>query len=259
MARANNTAANPVKAAQTTFRIIHALKNLDGAGVTELSDHLDLSKSSVHSYLSTLKEGGYVVQDGETYQVGLRFLELGSYAQRRKKIYDVAKPEVGSLAEETGELANLMVEQHGLGVYLHRAHGEDAVGVDVYSGARIHLHSTALGKAYLSQLPEDRVREIMDTHGMPAETENTVTDVDALLDELAEIREEGIAYDREERLPGARCVAAPIVTNSGDVEGAISVTGPARRMKGERFETEIPELLWNATNVIELNITYTPG
>lgn len=250
-------ANQPIKATETTFAILNALMELDGAGVTELADHLDLPKSNVHNYLSTLIQEEYVVKDGHTYSVGIRFLELGAYARDRMDIYGIAKPEVEKLADGTGELANLLVEEHGRGSYLHRARGEQAVQVEAYTGTRVYLHSTALGKCILAFLPDERVDEIVATHGLPASTAKTVTTRDALDDALRDIRERGYAIDDEERLKGLRCVAAPILSNDDRVLGAVSVSGPTNRMKGERFERVIPEKLLETVNVIELNVTYS--
>ncbi|WP_227377649.1 IclR family transcriptional regulator [Haladaptatus halobius] len=256
MSENSNRAKNPVKSTVTTFRIIESLKELDGARVTELAQHLDLPKSSVHNYLSTLEQEEYVIKQNGTYFVGLRFLDLGAQARSKLPIYEIAKPEVRSLAEESGELSNLLVEEHGKGVYLHRATGEDAVRVDADTGQRVHLHNTGLGKAILAHLPQGRVNAILDKHGMPSTTENTITDRETLFKELAEIREQGFVFDREERLNGLRCVAAPILNKDNQIVGAVSVSGPTSRMSTERFSEEIPDLLRNAVNVIELNIAY---
>lgn len=250
-------AKQPVKSTETTFEILEALQELDGAGVTELSEYLDLPKSNVHNYLSTLKQEEYVLKDGSTYRIGIRFLELGAYARNRMDIYQIAKPEVEKLAEETGELANLLVEEHGRGSYLHRAHGDQAVQVEAYAGTRVHLHSTALGKAILAYLPNDRVEEILDIHGMPPSTEETVTDRTVLFNQLETIQEQGYALDDEERLKGLRCVAAPILSNQDRVLGAISISGPTNRMQDERFSETVPTKLLKAVNVIELNVTYS--
>lgn len=256
MSRHQNTAANPVKSTVTTFRILEALKELDGARVTDLSRHLDLPKSSVHNYLSTLEQEEYVVKEDNTYSLGLRFLDFGTKARSNLPLYEFGKPEVRSLAEETGELVNLLVEEHGKGVYIHRETGEDAVMVDTNTGQRIHLHNTGLGKAILAHYPRERVEAILDQHGMPATTDNTVTERETLFEELAEVRETGFAYDDEERLDGLRCVATPILNNDDEVLGAMSVSGPTSRMSTQRFTEEVPQLLENAVNVIELNVTY---
>lgn len=248
-------AKNPVKATRTTFRIVEALKELGGAGVTELADYLDLPKSSVHNYLATLAEDGYVMKEDRTYHVGLRFLDLGTYARTRYELYHRAKPEVRELAEETGELANLLVEQNGRGIYIYRERGERAVSVDSYTGHHVTLHNTALGKAILAHYPRERVEEILDYHGMPAETDKTVTDRDELFETLERVRERGVAFDDEERITGLRCVAVPILRDGYPV-GAMSVSAPLSRMNSERFEGELPQQLRNVASVVELNLTY---
>lgn len=254
---ADTESSNRVKTAQTTFKILETLKEKNEASVTELTEAFDLSKSSLHNYLSTLEQDGYVVKNGNSYRVGLRLLDLGGHARHKQRLYDIAKGEVTTLADDTGELANLLVEEHGKGIYLHRAHGEDAVKTDSYIGQRVHLHNTALGQAILAHLPNDRVNEILDHHGLPPSTENTITERDELFQELERVREEGYALDDEARVKGLRCVAVPIINNNDDIEGAISISGPTSRFRDDRFREDLPEKLQSVANVIELNITYT--
>jgi DNA-binding IclR family transcriptional regulator len=225
--------------------------------VTELANELDLPKSTVYSHLRTLREHEYVVQEDGRYRLGLRFLDFGEHTRDRMRIYEVARPEVEALAEETGELANLLVEEHGQGVYLYRAKGEGAVNVDTHAGMRVGLHCTSLGKAILAHLPEERVDDIVDRWGLPARTANTITDRAELDAELARIRERGYARDDGERLSGLRCVAAPITDVDGDAVGAVSVAGPTSRIKGDRFDSVIPERVMSAANVTEINLTYS--
>ncbi|WP_248517945.1 IclR family transcriptional regulator [Salinarchaeum laminariae] len=248
---------NMVKTARTTFQILEKLKEKNEATVTELTEEFDLSKSSLHNYLSTLEKDGYVVKDKNTYRVGVRLLDLGGHARHKRRIYDIAKEEVTELAEETDELANLLIEEHGKGIYLHRSHGEDAVKTDSYIGQQVHLHNTALGQAILAYLPRDRVNEIIDRHGMPSSTENTITERDELFQKLERVRENGFALDDEARVKGLRCVAVPVINNNDNIEGAISVSGPTSRFQEKRFREELPKKLQSVANVIELNITYT--
>ncbi|NIC00737.1 IclR family transcriptional regulator [Halobacterium sp. R2-5] len=257
MTRNGSEAKNPVKSTLTTFDVLEALDESDGARVTALAERLDLPKSSVHNYLSTLRQRGYVVKRGDEYHVGLRFLGLGVTARNKHPVCDIAKPEVRTLAEETGELANLMVEEHGMGVYVHRETGEDAVRVDADTGHRVHLHNTALGKAILAHYPRERVDAVLDRHGMPQTSDRTITDRGELFDELEAVRENGVAFDDEERLDGLRCVASPILDSDGEPLGAVSVSGPKRRMSAERFREEVPGTLRDAVNIIELNVAHS--
>jgi len=253
---AKPTAKHPVKATKTTFEIVEGLRELNGSGVTKLANHVGRAKSNVHNYLSTLQELGYVVKKEEEYYVSLQFLGLGTAARNRYHLYDIAKTDLDNLARESGEHAYLMVEEYGQGVYLYHAAGENAVNVDASLGSSVNLHNTGLGKAILAHLPQERVDEIIEIHGLPPSTENTITDPEELHRELDDIRDEGVAHDREERLPGVRCVAVPIINASGTVEGAISVSGPKSRISGDCFHEKLPQKLKNTANVIELNSSY---
>ena len=246
----------PVKSVETTFSVINALRSLGGAGPSEVSSYTDIAKSTVHDHLRTLESCEYVTFDGANYQVGPRFLELGGHSRNQMSIHQVAKSELRKLASETGEHANLMVEDYGYGIFLNKSKGPDAVQLDTYVGMRVHLQSTALGKAILAYMPRERVDQILNQHGLPQVTENTITDRQELFDELDTVREQGFAIDNEERVDGVWCIGAPI-KSEGNVLGAVSVSGPTNRMKSERFDDEIPEMIRSTANVIEVNSTYS--
>ncbi|WP_435197415.1 IclR family transcriptional regulator [Natronomonas sp. EA1] len=253
MSELNDGGGRSVKAVQTSCEILEELLERGSAGVTELSDSLGYSKATIHGHLSTLRANELVAKEGDEYRIGLRFVGYGERAKRNVQIYEVAKEEVDKLAAETGEVAQVMVEEHGRGVYLHKSEGEHSVQTAAYPGTRNYLHCTALGKAILAHLPEERVDAILDRHGQPAVTEHTITDRDELKAELEAVRDRGIAVDNEEILQGLRCIAAPLHGNDGTLYGAISVSGPTSRMKGERFEETLPEALRSAANVIQIN------
>lgn len=247
-----------VKSLETAFRIIDTVETLDGAGVTEVSDHVAVAKSTVHDHLQTLESNDFLCKESDgTYRVGLRFLDHGGLARSRLDLFQTSKPEVENLAEQTGELANLIVEENGLGVYIDYATGNKAVNLDTYLGKREYLHSTAFGKAILAHLPSSRVNNIIDRRGLPAETDRTITSRKRLEERLETVREKGFAVDDEERLEGLCCVAAPIRNSDKDVVGAISISGPASRLKGGRLTNELaPEVIQTA-NIIEINMTYS--
>lgn len=250
-------AKNPVKSIETSLKIIQELRATDKSGVSTLASSLGMTKGTVHNHLATLEQDGYVVKQDDKYKLGMRFFEIGQQVVQQKQIHQLARPELKKITRETGEIANLMIEEQGRGIYIDIIHGKNAVNIDTSVGDTHYLHTCALGKAILSRLPSDRVDRILDRNELPKETSNTVTDRKELNEELETISREGVAYDGEERAEGIRCVATPVQTNSGRVLGAISVTGPARRMKSERVRNEIAEQLKDAANVIEINASYS--
>jgi len=242
---------------KTSFEVIELLKERGGARVTELADELEMAPSTVHSHLATLAETEYLVKEGDIYHLGLAFLELGEHVRTRKEPYTIAESYTQQLATETKCRAVFAVEEHGRGVYMYTFSGDHAVWTYSTVGKSFPLHATAAGKSILSQLPEDRVTEIIDRHGLDAQTEATITDLDDLLAELATIDEQGYAYNHEEQLDGVKAVGVPVTGPDDRVLGAFSVASPANRMKGEWFETELPETVLAVANEFELEISLT--
>ena len=249
-------AKHPVQTTEKTLTLIEELMIRGPCGVTELAKGSGMGKSMVHNHLTTLRKHGYVVKSGDEYRLGLKFLEVGGHIRKSMELYEVAEPEIKSLADETGELANFLVEEQGKGVYLMRAKGAKAVDLDTHAGLRTYLHTTGLGKAILAYLPEDRVEEIIDLHGLPQVTTQSVSTREELYETLEDIRNRGYAIDDGERLEGLRCIAAPIRNSSNEVLGAISVSAPASRVSDDDLHGELSKRVLNAANVIELNINY---
>jgi DNA-binding IclR family transcriptional regulator len=245
-----------IKAAKKAIDIIEILRCRDTTTPEELADVLDISQTSAYYYLRTLKESGYVFNDDEGYRLSLRLFSLGTDVRSKRLVYHTAAEQVSRLADETGELALFMTEEGGKGIYLDLNRGERAAIQADWLGKRCHLHDNALGKAILSLLSEDTVKEIINSHGLPAKTENTITDRDVLFDELSEIRETGVAFDRGEQLKGLQCVAAPVIgSNQGSqsVLGAICVASAKSRVDEKRRTEEFPRLVQDAANIIQLN------
>lgn len=248
-----------VKTVETTIRIIDALRDLEGAGVTEIASKLDSSKGGVYNHLATLRKHGYVYKNGDEYRLSYQFLQHGEFVRNRSRLYIEGREETRKLAEETGEYAHLMTEHDGRGVHLAKSKGENALGEEFFSKKREetdYLHHGSTGKAILAHLPEERVEAIIDEHGMPSLTDQTITDRDALFEELATIHDQGYAQNDEEAIRELRAVGAPILGPAGEVLGAISVSGPTSRIRDDLFDQTYPEAVKKRANVIELNVGY---
>lgn len=101
-----------------------------------------------------------------------------------------------------------------------------------------------------------RTAEILDGLDLVPMTDSTITDRDTLETHIAEIREQGYAYSREENIGGLCAVAGPVTDGDDQLIGVLSVSGPSNRMKGERFTSEIPDLILGTANELELRIAY---
>ena len=242
---------------ETSWDVIHALEKLQRAGVTELAERLDMPKGTIYTHLATLKEKKYVVKKDGKYQLGLHFLTLGEFVKKDNILFNAGRSEIERLAQETEEYVHLVTEEHGDLIYLHKAHGKNAVGKNYFEKKFEkpgYLHSSAYGKAILAYLPETRVEEIIEESGLPQRTEKTLTSKDELFEELESVREQGYAQNDEEEIFGTRAVGAPILDQNETVLGAVSITKPTSRMQGDEFHKTVPDLVTSTANVIEVNI-----
>jgi len=245
-----------VNATETTLDIIERIHQHGSGRVTVLARELGLAKSTVHNHLQTLRRRGYVIQDGDEYRLSLRFLHLGQGVRTSRTAYQLVKEKVEWLADETGERSQFIVEEQGCGVYMFCELGTDGVQTDSEIGKRIPLHATAAGKAILSALPDSRVDEIIEGHKLERFTDRTLTEPTELRREIAQIRERGYADNRGETTTSLWAVGVPVSDADGTLLGAMSASAPSQRMKGERAQSMLPDLLLAVANELELNIRY---
>ncbi|WP_411966175.1 IclR family transcriptional regulator [Haloferax sp. YSMS24] len=245
-----------VDAVHTACEILDVLQSRGQAGVTEIADEVGMAKGPVHRHLTTLADHEYIVNEGGEYRLSLHYLDMANQVKGMISKYDIIIEEVQNLAAEMGEIAQFATEEHGWVTYIYKADKESDVQTSSSPGKREYFHSTALGKAMLSRMSDDRVERILDKHGMPAKTEYTFTTPDELFENLETIRQQGYALDNEENIEGLRCIAMPVTGADSEVFGAVSISGPTSRMTDERIDEELKEALVRATNVMEINTKF---
>jgi DNA-binding IclR family transcriptional regulator len=245
----------PLKTVGRSFTIIDALREARGSTLAELAKRLDLPKSTIHRHIQTLTALGYVEEDGRGYALTARFVSLGGAVQNSHPGFRLIRQKVDEIASETGERAQYMIDHSGQRVYLYVQTGERAVATNSTLGKTGYLHASAAGKAMLAARRDSAVDAYIDEHGLAPETERTITDPAAFREELEAVRIRGVAFNDEETTRGLRALAAA-VQEGEHVHGAISIAGPAHRLKGADFRQRYPDLLLAATNELELNLTY---
>lgn len=253
----NQQGGGGLKTACRSFRIIERLRESRGLTISELASEIDIPKSTAHRYLTTLDDLGYLTRNpAGRYEISFKFLNMGIQKRNNEVVYSNSKKGIKQLAEACGERVQLAVEEQGKAVLIYGKSGSQAIQTDAHIGQELHLHTHACGKAILAYLDDERIQETIQKYGLPQRTENTITSEDALITELEKIREEGIAFNDEERIQGIRAIGAPIRDGSGHVMGSISISGLTNRMSGKRYTGELPELLSEKVNEIELHIQY---
>jgi DNA-binding IclR family transcriptional regulator len=247
---------NLIKSLDRGLQILEHIKKNNGASVDELVAEFDISKSSVHRHLTTLKSHGYVVRESNSYYLGLHFVEMARYSKERKHEFKIAEEMSKTIASQTGDRATFVTEENGVGIVVATETGDHGILADIKPGQSIPLHASAVGKAILATLPQSRVETILDRHGLTRGTENTITDRETLQSALEETRERGYSLNRSERIDGIHAVAVGIQDDDEATVGAFAVSGPARRMSDERITDEISEVLLNAAQEFELRNRY---
>jgi DNA-binding IclR family transcriptional regulator len=182
--------------------------------------------------LESLRVRGMVrlVDDGR-YEVGSATLELAKSFLSRISISRFAHEAVEALAARVDETASVGVLDEGQVLYIAIAHGQHEFGIQSLAYARHPSYCTALGKSLLADLAPERVDELLGVSPLEALTPNTITNLKQLRAELRNVAACGYAIDDEERMPGVLCIAAPVRDHSGKAAAAISVSGPAFRMR----------------------------
>lgn len=219
---------------QSVERALDALELLGAAGadgmtLTELTDRLDVSKSTAFALLHTLIARGYVADSGtrltRRYRLGMALAKLGDAAAEQSPLVSVAMPVLQSVTEETGLTTRLVMPDGPFAVVAARVDAPGAVRFASYLGKREFPHCTSAGKALLSALPADQARALAVEAGLPARTAMTITDPDALVRDLELSAARGYTIDDEEDAEGVFCVGAPIYDRTSACVAAVSGTG----------------------------------
>lgn len=218
-------------AARSVLRVLDVLDLLreqnGGATLAEVSAATGMPKSSAFRYLSALESRGYVERENVSgcYRLGAAF--LSSRPRHLELLARRARPHLESLRDRFGETVNLAVLDGSRVVYLEIVESHRSMRFVARKGDREPIHSTALGKAIASLLSDGDVERILEAEGMPARTDRTITDPDAFLDVVHQIREVGYAIDDRENEADGRCVAVPVAGIG--VTAAVSLSAPASR------------------------------
>lgn len=222
------------KAVVKTMNILESLSYQESVGVTELSHNLGMHKSTVYRFLSSLRELGYVRQDGETerYALTLKLFEIGSSVLDRIELWREAYPVMKDAAESTRETIHLAVLDGTKLVYLGKIESTQSLRVSMMSrvGQNAPTYCTGVGKTLIAYLPPKRLEQVLQEEAFVRFTKNTITNKSALKKELRAVRERGYGVDNEEHELGVRCIGAPIRDNTGTVCAACSISMPTVRL-----------------------------
>jgi DNA-binding IclR family transcriptional regulator len=213
--------------------------------LADLNKRTGLPKSTLHRLVDQLCQIGWLERDHGGYRVGLRMFEIGTLAVDGNRLHEAAFGHLQALAARTGLAAQLAILDQAEVVYLERI-VVGPIRLPTRRGGRKPAYCTALGKAIAAY--DDDAIDVVTSAPMPRKTAKTITEPAALWAELKRVRDTGVAIDRGEAYPELVCAAAPI-RGSGRAIGAVSVTGPAGRMRWNVVAEAVrgtASAIWNA-------------
>jgi IclR family transcriptional regulator, KDG regulon repressor len=211
----------------------------DGVTVTVLAAQMRLPKSRVFRVLNTLRARDYVQQNAvtERYRLGVRFLALARSVGEESDLRNVAASYLKELQSATGETVHLAVPMGNSMVYIDKVESSRPVRLASRIGDLASLHSTALGKAYLSALPPKERRAFVRRLALERRTDRTIVARDQLLTQLDRCSRQGFAVDDVENEEGVRCVGAAVLDRRSEPVAAISISAPESRFPRKRAVT----------------------
>ncbi len=202
------------------------------ANLKQLAAETRLHPSTAHRILAVMVDNRVVdrIEPG-TYRLGIRLLELGNLVRLRLDVRQEALPHMQRLHEELREPVNLSVRQGDEVVYVERVSSRSPMMRVVQNvGARAPLHVTAVGKVFLAEEGADAGRAYAQRTGLARLTDFTLADPALLDGELAQVRAQGFAVDREEAEKGVSCIGAGIRDDDGQLVAGLSVSAPSDRL-----------------------------
>lgn len=232
------TEGNPIQVADRLFHTVELLADEGPLSLMEVAGPLRLNKSTAHRVLASLEYLGYVRQrpHDHKYELTYQIMELTSRLVRRNPVIVGVRPHLVRLMEFSGESVQLAKQIGPDAVFVDRVRSyRHTVDADTCLGSRVPLYRSAAGKAILAELPEKEIKELWGGSIIVKKTSHTITDYDAFLEELAEIRRRGYATNLEENDEGIRGIAVALVTSDPEERYAVSITASAERFDSARI------------------------
>ena len=213
-----------------------------------------LTRAAARRFLLTLTRLGYVRQDGTSFSLRPRVLELGYAYLSALTLPEVAQPHMETLVADINESSSVAVLDDLDVVYVARVPTQRIMTITIAVGTRLPAYATSMGRVLLAGLAEDALVERLDRIEIERLTERTVADVDALRERIDEVREAGWAAVDQELEQGVRSAAVPIRDATRTVSAALNVSVHATRMTMQALRREVVPRLRETAAAIEVDL-----
>ena len=214
-------------------------RNRDGIGLADLSKRVGLHNSTTFHLVRTMVSLGYIrqIKDTKRYRIGRPLFALAASALDEMEMVSMATPVLDDLARETGESSHFAARMGDAVVVMARTSGPSAFQLAERVGVVRPAYCTALGKIILAALRPDQLERYLGRIELKPLTPSTITEPARLRKEIDEVRKAGIAFDDGEFDGEVRCAAMAIRDFSGQVVGAIGISGPVWRLSIQALQS----------------------
>ncbi|GAB5437183.1 HTH-type transcriptional regulator BhcR [Falsiruegeria mediterranea] len=234
----DKTEQNTIKSLDRAIVVLQRLGELGAVTLTDLASDLGQSPATVYRVLVTFQNRELVDFDdrAQLWSVGPGAFLIGATFLRRTSLVERARPILRALMQETGETANLGIERNGEVLFVSQVETHSNIRAFFPPGTVSEMHASGIGKALLAFMAEDRRDAILSAQPLTTYTAQTLTQLDALIEDLRISQGRGYAFDADEKTDGMRCIAAPVFDAFGEPVAGISVSGPTVRVTDEDIE-----------------------
>lgn len=213
-----------------------------GMPLRDLARRAGVTRPTAHRILSALGGLGYVQNAGAgVYRIAVAWPRRDGVDPAR--LVAVARPVVEDLSRRTGETVNLGVLRGREVEYLLVAESRHPLRRVVTAGETDAFHSTALGRAIVSHLPEARREALVARVPRPDHVRKC----------LAAVLRDGYAIEQGETDVGVTCLGSPVFAANATVVAAVSISAPSARATARR-RAQWLRLLRSATRAISATL-----
>lgn len=191
--------------------------------ISEVAAASGLDRATARRCLLTLAHQGYADWDGKFFTLTPRVLRLGTACLATMPLPQIVQPLLDRLSDEVGQSSSVSILDGGEIVYVARAAQRRVMSIALMPGSRLPAYCTSMGRVMLAALPEAEARALLGAGPLPARTALTLTDPDAVMAELARIREQGHALINQEVELGLCSIAVPVLNVRGRVAAALNI------------------------------------
>lgn len=226
-----------------------------------LVEETHIPKPTLHRMLQQMESAGLLFRQGggRYYGTGTRLRRLAENLLLNCTQYGARHAVLRHLVDEVGESCNVTALSGNEVVYLDRVETPEPLRFYLRPGSRVPVHCSASGKMILSQLSPSQRRKLLAHAPLKQYTDNTITDLGTLEDEVKRARRDGFAMDDEEYLPGLICVAVLVDTGSGRSNVCVAAQAPVVRLTPEKALQLLPALQRAAEAISRIEREGAPG